>query len=168
MKLYQIPAAIKALVAEGVDRQTGEISDQLAAELDALRIEEQDKIESIALYIKNLQAEAEAIAVEEKALAARRKAKLNKSRWLTGYLGDYLQREERADFETPRCRLSFRRSEAVEVTDEDALRTWLAGHDDYLRYREPELDKTALKQALKAGQAIPGAALAERMNLQIK
>ena len=40
--------------------------------------------------------------------------------------------------------------------------------DDLLKYKEPELSKTALKTALKAGLIVPGATVKTSFNLQIK
>ena len=39
---------------------------------------------------------------------------------------------------------------------------------EFLKLREPELDKTAVKKAIKAGEEIPGCALVTRQNLTIK
>ena len=39
---------------------------------------------------------------------------------------------------------------------------------ELLRIREPEIDKTEVKKALKAGEEIPGAAVAEKLNINIK
>lgn len=40
--------------------------------------------------------------------------------------------------------------------------------DDYLRFKEPEINKTAVKAALKSGIEIPGAALERKQSLVIK
>ena len=53
----------------------------------------------------------------------------------------------------------------MEITDEAAVR---AAGDQYLRQREPDIDKTAIRDALKWGIDVPGAALVTRKNLQIK
>ena len=70
MTLYEINAALEAFESE-VDEDTGEILnyDKLAE----LNMAKDEKRENIALYIKNLTAEAKAIREEEKALAERRR-----------------------------------------------------------------------------------------------
>lgn len=59
--LYEIDADI----VNCIDTETGEILD--FDSLDALNMERDAKIEGVALYVKQLQAEAEAIKAEEKA-----------------------------------------------------------------------------------------------------
>lgn len=59
MNLYEIDAAIMACI----DEETGEITDP--AKLDELDMTRDQKIENIALYIKDLRAEASAIKVDE-------------------------------------------------------------------------------------------------------
>ena len=44
----------------------------------------------------------------------------------------------------------------------------LALPEDYIKYSDPTVDKTALKKALKNGEEIEGARLVIRQNLQIK
>lgn len=40
--------------------------------------------------------------------------------------------------------------------------------EDFLRYKEPEINKTAVKEALKAGEKIPGAELGRTQSIIIK
>ena len=65
-------------------------------------------------------------------------------------------------FETARVRLSWRSSESVEGSGIDAL------PDEYLRFKDPEPDKTKIKAALKAGVELKGCTLVAKQNLQIK
>ena len=39
--------------------------------------------------------------------------------------------------------------------------------DEYLRFKVPEIDKTALKQALKQGTKIAGVSIVKNQNIQI-
>ncbi|GEM_PF-191395 len=170
--LYEIKADIDSLLTKGwdeqcVDMETGEIDEAKVADLlTKLEMDEQEKIENIACYIKNLDSYSTAIRAEEKALAERRRAKENKAASLRRYLGGYLQGRK---YETPRCVVSFRRSEAVEITDEEAVMEFAKKYGaDLLRVKEPEIDKSTLKDILKHGAIIKGAQLVERQNLQIK
>ena len=70
--LYDIDAAILACV----DQETGEIFDP--AQLDALQMERAQKLEGVALWVKDLKAEAEAVKAEADKLNARKKAIDNK------------------------------------------------------------------------------------------
>lgn len=159
--LYEINSAI----LECCDMETGEILD--CERLEQLQLEKGQKIEGVALYIKNLDAEAAALKAEETALAERRKAKENKAKRLKEYLADALNGQK---FETARVRLSFRTSTGVEISDELALLTWLEKNyqDQCIKYKMPEISKSEVGKLLKAGQEMPGAALVERSNLQMK
>lgn len=152
MTLYEIDQAILACV----DPETGEI---LADEFDALQMERDCKIENIAVWIKSLQAEAAALKKEKAALEERQKAKENRAKSLCNYLAGILNGER---FETTRCRLSFRSSEGLEIDENVDVPI------EYLRFKEPEIDRTALKNAIKQGDVIDGVRLVKRQNLQIK
>lgn len=155
MNLYEIDDAIMACI----DEETGEIIDP--AMLDELNMTRDDKIENIALGIKNLRAEADAIKAEKQALASRQAVAEKKAESLKNYLSGYLAGEK---FKTPRVSISWRKSEAVEVDDVYKL------PEEYLRYKEPEVNKAELKTALQLGFDFSeaGARLVQRQNMQIR
>ena len=161
MTLYEIDEAL----LDCIDTETGEILD--FEQLDKLQIERDAKIENIALFIKSLKADAEAIKAEEKRLAERRKAKENRAEWLKDYLYNALNGEQ---FETPRVRLSFRGSEAVDITDEFAVVEYLEKNyvEKALTYSMPKISKAVVGELLREGKEIPGAVLKQNNNLQIK
>jgi uncharacterized protein (DUF3084 family) len=168
VSLYTINAELSELLERGfeIDEETGELIEDIEDKLASLQMAEQDKLENIALYIKNLSAESAAIKAEEKSLAERRKAKEKRQESLKKYLADYLQNTDRSKFETPKVRLSFRKSEVVDY--DDSFMRWALEQDRYLRYKEPDVDKAALKKAIKGGEEVPGATLLTKQNLQIK
>lgn len=161
MKLYEIDAAI----LECIDTETGEICD--FERLEELQIARDAKLENVALYVKQLTAEAEALAAEEKALKERKHAKQVKAARYAEWLAHAL---EGKPFETARVRLSFRKSDPVEITDELAVLFYCEKHnlEHCIKYKTPEVSVSEIKKLLKAGQEIPGAALTEKQNLQIK
>ena len=155
-----------------VDTDTGEILDvdqylDMAEALDT-------KLENLALYIKNQQAEADMIKAEADILAKRikaeadkltkrAKAKANEAERCKDRLSNFMANNyDGKKFETARVRLSWRSSESVEVNGIDAL------PDEYLRFKDPEPDKTKIKAALKAGVELKGCTLVANQNLQIK
>lgn len=139
-----------------VDMETGEIID--VEKLGQLQLARDDKVEGIALWIKNLLSDADAIKSEEEKLAQRRKANENKAKNLKEYLSKFLNGQK---FKTPKVSISYRKSESVEVTDLSKL------DDDYLKFAEPTVDKTKVKKALKAGTVLQGVSLVENQNIQI-
>lgn len=66
------------------DQETGEIFD--SKKMDQLEMARDTKIENIALYIKNLTADAEALKAEKQSFAERQKAAENKAEALKRYL----------------------------------------------------------------------------------
>ena len=151
--LYEINESIAALV----DEETGEITDFEAFE--ALQLNREEKLENLALFIKDLKAEAEMYKAEKQAFDERQKRAEQKAESLIRYLSDVLSGEK---FKTAKVECSFRKSEKVDVTDINLLGS------EYLRYSEPTADKTAIKAALKAGKEIAGAQLIVCNNLLIK
>ena len=157
MKLYEIAEEIINVF----DPETGEILDE--QKLADLEMEQDRKIENIALYIKNLESDAEQIKAEKNALAAREKSAKNKADSLRKYLSGYLAGQK---FSTPKVAISFRSSTSVEA-DVSALMGSDIGQD-YLKYAEPTADKTAIKKALQEGIVLPGCVLVTNQNMQIK
>lgn len=160
MRLYEINAALEELLNQ-VDPETGELICDLDA-LEALSIEREEKLEGLALYVKNADAEAKAIREEEKALAERRRALENKAARAKDFLDQNLAGEK---FQTARVAVSYRKSEQVEVSM--GFFTEKA-NERFLRYKDPEADKTAIKAALKNGETVPGAELVSKTNMILK
>lgn len=140
-----------------VDMETGEIID--VERLGQLQLAREDKVEGIALWIKNLLSDVDAIKSEEEKLAQRRKANENKAKNLKEYLSKFLNGQK---FKTPKVSISYRKSESVEVSDISKL------DDDYLKFAEPTVDKTKVKKALEAGVMLQGVELLEKQNIQIR
>ena len=161
MNLYEIDQAI----LDCMDSETGEVVD--LESLESLNMEREKKIENIALFIKNLDAESAAIKAEEKSLSDRRKAKENKAARLKEYLSDALAGQA---METAKVRLFFRKSTRVNVEDSRTLLDYLeaSGLDNCIKYKEPEIATYEVGKLLKSGMELPGAALVENRNLQIK
>ena len=153
-------------ILDCLDAETGEILD--VERLDALQMEREEKLEGVALWIKDLNAEAEAVKAEADKLTARRKALENKVTSLKAWL---LTALEGGKLKTPRCNVYPMRSQRVAVADEPKLIQFLKTlerPEDFLRFRDPELRRDELKKALKDGIYIPGAALEETESVVIK
>lgn len=161
--LYELDQAVITVLENGLvfDEETGEVLFD-ADNFETLEGERNAKLEAVALYIKSLDAEAAAMKAEEKALAKRREARERKAERLRKYVADSMTAFGDPKLETARCSISFRKSEAVEVTDVNALRA------DFWKQAAPTVDRTAIKKAIKAGEVVEGAELVTRQNLQIK
>lgn len=157
MTIYEIDDKLLGLL----DPETGEITDLEA--FDNLQMARDAKIEGIGCWIKDLEAESKAIREEEKKLASRRQADDHKVESLKRYLDYALQGSK---FKSPKVQISYRKSTSVDIPDEDAFMQGDGNHK-YMRAKW-SIDKTAVKDDLKAGLQIPGATLKESQNMQIK
>ena len=152
MNIYDIKREIEACV----DKETGEIID--AAKLDALQMERDEKIENVALWIKNLTAEAKAIKEERVALAKRQLTAENKALSLKAYLADALGGKK---FQTAKCAVSFRTSQHIEIAEGASI------PDEFLK-QTVTVDKAGLTKAIKEGGIIEGVALVEGQSILIR
>lgn len=161
MQLYKIARSIqkcfKIPTGEYIDTDTGEVLDE--EYLDGLRIAKTRKIENIACWIKNLQAEVEAYKKEEEAFRIRRKQAENRIESLKRYLTNWVAGER---IDTDRCRVTWRKSVSVEIQDESRV------PEDYKKEKViMNIDKVSIKKALTGGADVPGASLLEKQNIQI-
>ena len=159
MTLYEIDNAI----LECIDLETGEIID--VDKLNDLQREKETKLENVALWIKDLKAEAEAIKAEKLALAERQRVAENKAESLKRWLTFALNGEK---FKTAKCEISFRTTESVEVTDEGLENLMRDGNDELLTYDKPKPNKIAIKQAIKDGLNVSGVQLVHNTSTIIK
>lgn len=160
--LFELDAEITACVKldgreEFVNTETGEIIDTAA--LDELKMERDKKIRNIACWIKNLKSDEEQLAEQEKIFHDRKNAKKRKREQLESYLASFLNGKK---WENKEVRVLWRTSESVEITDMKKLSSY------YLRFKEPDVNKTLLKADLKVGVVLPGAELVKKNNMSVR
>lgn len=165
MTLYEIDNQLMLFLDSLIDSvdENGEVKAVDTDQLDALNEARGQKIENIALYIKNLESEADAIKAEETRLKDRRISLENKADSLRSLLSRSMQIHGETKYSTARCAVSFRKSEAVIIDDIDLLDPEFK--TEIIDYK---IDKAQVKQKLKAGADISGAHIEERQNIQIK
>ena len=162
MNLFEIDDAIQRCVRlensdNYVDTETGEIIDTAA--IEQLEMDRDTKIRNIACWIKNLEADEKALGDQIKTFTARKNAAKNKRESLKSYLAAFLQGKK---WQNSEVAISWRKSEAVEVEEGAAI------PEQYLRYKEPEINKAQLKADLKAGTVVYGCQLVTKNNIQVK
>lgn len=152
--LYEIDAGILACI----DQETGEILD--VERLDALQMERRTKIEGVACWVKNLEADAAAYKAEKDAYAMRQAQAERKVEGLKAWLTQATGGEK---LTLPHAAISFRASERVEINDAEAVPK---------KYQVKKItytpDKKAIKEILKSGKAVKGCALVAYQNISIK
>ena len=162
MKIYEIDAAIDSLMAD-VDEETGEINFDLE-KLEALQIERERAVENLALYYKNVCAEAAAVKAEEEKLKRRREVLTRKAQRLENFIQSVLRGEK---FKSARVVINYRPSKKLLLAD--GWTEWAAQNaPDFLKYSEPVPDKKLITEAIKNGQEIEGASLVDSNNIQIQ
>ena len=161
--LYEIDQAI----LDCCDMETGEIIDP--EKLTALQMERESKLEGVALWVKDLKAEAEAVKEEADKLTARKKALENKIDGLKNWLLFALGGEK---LKTARCNVYQTHNTKLNVIDEQSVVNYIQTHyqepEQFLKFSLPEIRKDAVKAELKAGKEIPGTALETTESVVIK
>lgn len=161
MRLYEIDGRIEQAIEAAVDPDTGEIiSEEAYAYLESLQMEFERKAEGILLAIKNLRSDAEDLKKEKMAFAERQASAERRAASLEKYISGILNGQK---FSTAKVAVSWRKSTSVEYTGD--VRDL---PPDLIKERDPEVNKTALKDVLKNGVKIPGAKLVTKNNMQIK
>ena len=156
MNLYEINAEIRSLI----DPDTGEVLD--FDKLSEMSLALEAKKENVALYIKNLTAEADALKTEKDTLAEREKAKRAQIDRLMDYLSRFLSGE---GYESAKVKCTFRKSTVCLVDDETAF---MKRYPRFKRLPPPKLSLQDVKDALKSGEKLKGACLADKYNLQVR
>ena len=165
---YQIFQEQFSMFCEMVD--SGEMPEQAVWDtLDAINGELEEKLDNIACVYKQTMYEAAMMKAEEASMRSRRHAKEAAAERLKAYMANAMQMVGSSKIETARNRLSFRKSEKVQIEDEDVFVQWAQEYNpDLLTYKQPEPNKTVIKKILASGQAIEGCHVEQCMNLQIK
>lgn len=162
--------ALFALTAEylAAARQLADLdlpAEVVADTLEGLAGEVEEKAQSVAMLVRAIEADAEAVKQWSKDAADRAKAMQARADALRDYIARSMQACGIQKVEGPGVVLSFRKSSAVVIDDADMLPL------EFWRQPEPPPaapDKTAIGDALKAGREVPGARVEHRTNLQIR
>ena len=164
LTLYQITdtylADIRKLEELDLDDQT------FADTLESLSGDLELKATNVAMFVKNLEASADAIKQAEKQMADRRKAIEAKTERIRKCLLENMVKTGISKIECPYFVLSVRKNPpVVDVLMADQI------PDEYFDIPEPPppvLNKKRLAEDLKAGVVIEGARLTQGNSLQIK
>lgn len=156
--LFNIDADLFALYNE-IENNGGEMTTELETQLEITEAERMTKGEGYVYVIKQLRSQAELLKAEAKRLqeiAKHYEASAEK-------LADRLLQSVIAHgaIKTDFVSISTRKSKSVSITDESLLGA------EYLRIKT-EPNKTAIKEALEAGQEVQGALIVENYSLNIR
>lgn len=164
--LYEISNEIKAFLIAVED---GEIPEEAIADtLEGIEMEANEKIDNILSLYKHYSASANAIKAEIDNLTKRQKAYARKAERLLEYIGECLKRMNNDGFESPRHKLTYRKSEAVELTNEKAFFDWARENYPGAIITTEKAALSEIKEAIQDGVNVPGAQIVTRLNPQVK
>lgn len=152
-----------AQIFDQLDEITDEETiDQWFEVLDSLEDEFEVKAESIAQYIKELEAKSDDIKVEEWKLKVRREAYENKAQRLKNYLKENMEKTSRKKIETPRAKILIRNnapSLSIQNDTEFVRMLEKLGREELIKRPEPEIRRNDVKNLMKSGEVFDGAKL---------
>ncbi len=165
MTLFEIDAELRAFldsIYEQVD-EDGVVSDVDFDRLENLNEERKHKLESVALYYKEIQAEADAIAAEAKKMAERARSAKSRAESFKNYIALSMQKNGESEFSTARCKLTFRKSKSVVIDDIERIpNKYIVTKTEY------SANKAEIKKAIESGEPVSGVHIEEHNNIQIK
>ena len=161
-----------ARLAEQLDSDDPELRSQAISELEAALLQEEghrqaldSKADATCWVIEHLRAQAAYRQQQAKRLVELARSEESRADALEESLVLVLTKLQPAAtrFSFPNHELTSRKSQAVEIDDEEALAShWLVSKTT------SQPDKAAIKEALKAGHPIPGAQLISRRSWRIR
>lgn len=164
MRLYDIAEAYKGLEEMVLVGSEGDINVlELTEYLDGVKTQLNNKVDNIVRFSVNLELSAAAYQTEIDRLEKRKKAFENSAKALRNYIAYSMQRHNIDKLDTGIAKLSFRRSESIEIVDAGKLPASFM-----VEKITHQPDKKAIKDAIKKGQDVPGAFIRENQSLQIK
>lgn len=157
-KLYELSSSFQQVQEMIESGQEG-----LQDTLESIDMAFSDKLESIGKVSANLKANISAFKEEEKRLADRRKTIENNLKSLEGYAENALRTTGKQKVEAGTFTFAIQNNPpSVDILSESAIPR------KYLIKQEPTIDKTAIKQALKDGEVVPGAEMKQTESLRIR
>jgi hypothetical protein len=158
MNLYNIKNEYLAIAQELTE---GECTPELEQALIITQENLQEKAINYGYVIKNFESEVDIIEEEIKRLNALKKARINAVDKLKNNISDAMQLFGILEVKAPTFKMNFRKSESVEIF-EGLDNEFITEKVSY------QPDKIAIKNAIKEGRTVNGAALVTNFNLQIK
>lgn len=166
MKLRELTAELEKafdMFYNSADEETGEIDVEAKKQLEDLKVAWNEKVIALAEFIKRIRGDIETYKVEIDRLVKSKKSLENKEEFLKSVLDENMKARKLTKFDDVSCKISYRKSEKVEVEDLDRLPE---GFKKIVTTVSP--DKMAIKDAIKQGLKVEGATLIESANIQIK
>ncbi len=163
-KLYELANNYQTTLDNLCDEETGEINEQELENLNALSADLKEKGIAIATYLRNIDADKEALDNECKRLSARKAQLARRIEWLNIYLKTNMEACAIQEISCPLFSIKLRKNNpSVNVLDEALIPA------EYMRKKVTEsVDKSQILSDLKNGVFIPGVELKQGTRLDIR
>lgn len=153
--LYQL-AGVREALDKVIAENEGEIDAAMEAALDQVNGSFDDKVERVALYVKELHGLAKMMKEEEDRISERRQAVTKDASRLVAYLQTQMERVGKAKVNGLLCTVSLQKNPPsvvpVVTMDEPELRNIATFNPRYVRHDETwALDRKAILEDYKAG-----------------
>lgn len=163
MRLYELAEAYQAVLAE-IEESDGVLSEDLEVRLDDIADNLVAKVDACAAMVRTLEAEAAAYKEEADRLTHRRKTAEHAALRLKGYLKVCLEVAGERKVKGSRFTVAIQANPAsVELDEQDPEAIPL----QFVRVKK-EVDKTAIKAALQAGEELSFARLVQTESVRIR
>jgi len=162
MNLFQITNEMQSIMNELIENG-GELTPELESMLMITESQLKEKAVNYAMVIRSMDYETNVIDEEIKRLQALKKTRQNAIERLKSALTNAMQQCDMDAIETPTNKISFRKSQSLEILDET-----LVPKQYKTQVITTKIDKNAIKQDIKNGITVHGVELLTNKNLQIK
>ena len=166
MKLYELTEAYKNVEAMFADPDAD--IEAIQGTLEAIDEEIEQKIDALASIFKDLTSDAAALDEESKRLKARSDSKKKRADWIRNYITNQMASIGKTKLETTHNSVIVPKGRASVDVDESFVEWAMTNAEQYLRYKDPEVDKKQLLDDLKNGVIVDHAYLKYTTNAQIK
>lgn len=158
-------------IIEDVEAYKGKMLTAWFDTLEGIEGEFDEKAESIAVYIKQLKAEANILKFEKSAIAKRQSQKEREVEKLAAYLLNAMKAIGRSKVDMPHAVVSIRNNApSLVIDDEISFVEWAEEHNltHLLKYSMPEVKKNDVKALCKKGEEIPFVHMESKQSLSVK
>lgn len=161
LTLFNIKEEYRRL-AEAIIESGGELTPDLDEALQINQTMLQEKVSNYGYIIKQAEYEIDMLDAEIERLKAFKNDRQKMTDRLKEKISDAMNLYGIDKIESGSIKLSFRKSDSVEITDEKAIPS------EFKLPQPDKISKSAIKDAIKQGEQVPGAAIVTNYNLQIK
>lgn len=157
-------------IIEDVEAYKGKMLTAWFDTLEGIEGEFEEKVESIAIYYKQLTAEARMLKAEKATIATRQSQKERQIKSLETYLFNSMKAIGRNKVDMPKAVVTIRNNApSLVVDDEIKFVNWAQkNNDNLLKYEMPSIKKNDVKALCKKGEKIPFVHMESKQSLSIK